>query len=128
MVAADAGQNAEGGLAVIADAGQNAEGGLAVIADAERNAEGGLAVIADGGQLSRWQHGDCEDARRQDGQAVPEPKENCPAQRGGIAWLPAWLPARPSDKQFEDKPAGQRVGRLGIEPRTRGLKVRCSAS
>ena len=24
--------------------------------------------------------------------------------------------------------AGQRVGRLGIEPRTRGLKVRCSAS
>jgi hypothetical protein len=24
--------------------------------------------------------------------------------------------------------AGQGVGRLGIEPRTRGLKVRCSAS
>ena len=30
---------------------------------------------------------------------------------------------------FEDTPIspGQRVGRLGIEPRTRGLKVRCSA-
>ena len=44
------------------------------------------------------------------------------------AWLPAWLPASDPGQGAGGKAAGQRVGRLGIEPRTRGLKVRTVSS
>jgi hypothetical protein len=44
----------------------------------------------------------------------------------GVA--PAISMKRPWSALSADRDSQERVGRLGIEPRTRGLKVRCSAS